>query len=373
MFGLFQDLQGARLVWKFAQRGRSESGSPQTATQEEADPWADEVREAMRHTWRGYKAKAWGRDDLKTVSGKPSDWCRMAVTMIDGLSTLWLMGLKDEFQDAADWLAKQQMPTQERHGMHSFFEITIRVMGGLVSAFELSRQNVFLDTARRLAERMMPAFETPNGMPKNTVDVGTGDSKWVTWTKNALLAEAGTLQMEFGGLSHDTGEPKYGLAADRSMQTILDAAGGRGLVPIYLTRTGTPPRFNSNKISIGAMGDSYYEYLLKHWLQSGKKKTQLKVMLARGPSRSCVTFQLASVGVSKCAVQRRHSDPLVVCLSATLRVARLCTQVRRRGESVVCRDAPRRLHRLSARECAALGAWLERHRIRRRARMSWRT
>jgi len=133
-----------------------------------------------------------------------------------------------------------------------------------------------LDTARRLAERMMPAFETPNGMPKNTVDVGTGDSKWVTWTKNALLAEAGTLQMEFGGLSHDTGEPKYGLAADRSMQTILDAAGGRGLVPIYLTRTGTPPRFNSNKISIGAMGDSYYEYLLKHWLQSGKKKTQLK-------------------------------------------------------------------------------------------------
>mmetsp|Transcript_108254 Transcript_108254/g.312856 ORF Transcript_108254/g.312856 Transcript_108254/m.312856 type:complete len:943 (-) Transcript_108254:23-2851(-) len=245
-------------------------------SQQEADSWADEVREAARHTWRGYKSKAWGHDDLKTVSGKPADWCRLAVTMVDGLSTLWLMGLKTEFQDAASWLASENMPTPGKHGPHSLFEITIRVLGGLVSAWHLSGQAVFLDTARRLAEKLMPAFQTSNGMPKNQVDVGTGDTKWVSWTKNALLAEAGTLQMEFGALSHETGDPKFEAAADKSMQSILDAAGGRGLVPIYLTREGNPPKFNSKKFSIGAMGDSYYEYLLKHWLQSGKRKGHLK-------------------------------------------------------------------------------------------------
>jgi len=242
-------------------------------SQREADPWADEVREAMRHTWRGYQKKAWGRDDLKPDSGQAKDWCRMAVTMVDGLSTLWLMGLKDEFNGALKWIEEQKIPTPGKHGRHSLFEISIRALGGLLSAHSLSEKQGFLDAARRLADNLLPAFNTPSGIPKSTVDVGTGESQWHSWVSHAVLAEVATVQMEMRYLSHATGEGKYAQASDRAMQAVLDAAGGRGLVPIYMSRDDKTPKFVGSKISLGAMGDSYYEYLIKQWVQAGKQKS----------------------------------------------------------------------------------------------------
>jgi len=239
--------------------------------------WADEVREAMRHTWQGYKAKAWGHDDIEPISGGASDWCRMAVTMLDGMSTLWLMGLKEEFNEAAAWIGAQQMPTQGAHGFHSLFEINIRALGGLLSAWYLSGNQALLDTAVRLADKMLHAFQTSNGMPMKEVDVGTGDtSPGGGAEKLKLLAEVGTMQMEFRGMTHATGDPKYRSAVDRTTETLLNATGGRGLVPISLASVGHPPQFKGSLISLGAMGDSYYEYLLKQWIQSGRTETHLK-------------------------------------------------------------------------------------------------
>jgi len=92
---------------------------------------------------------------------------------------------------------------------------------------------------------------------------------------NAVLAEVATLQVEFRFLSKATGDPKYANAADKVFNLVLKIANGRGLVPIYLSRTDQP-KFVGSKISLGAMGDSYYEYLLKQWLQSGKKEDHFK-------------------------------------------------------------------------------------------------
>lgn len=245
-------------------------------SQEEAYGWADEVRDAMRHTWRGYKAKAWGRDDIKPDSGNVKDWCRMAVTMLDGLSTLWVMGLHAEFDEAAAWIEKQNMPEHGKHGMHSLFEINIRALGGLLSAYSLSNRTMFLDTARRLGDVLLPAFRTASGIPKSTVDVGTGDSQWHSWVQKAVLAEVTTVQVEFRYLSHVTGDNKYAQASDKAMDAVLKAGRGKGLVPIYLSREGEALQFLGSKISFGAMGDSYYEYLLKQWLQSGRKEDRLK-------------------------------------------------------------------------------------------------
>merc|ERR1740121_2189828 len=244
-------------------------------SQRDADHWADEVRAAMRHTWSGYKQKSWGKDDIKPDSGQGKDWCRMAITMLDGLSTLWVMGLHDEFNDAANWIQNQNMPTPGKHGMHSLFEINIRALGGLLSAYSLSNNAVFLQTAKRLADNMLPAFNTPSGAPKSTVDVGTGDAGWHSWASKIVLAEVTTVQVEFRYLSHVTNDAKYQVAADKAMRSVLDAAAGRGLVPIYMTKTGAL-QFQGSKISMGAMGDSYYEYLLKQWIQNGKKDNHLK-------------------------------------------------------------------------------------------------
>mmetsp|Transcript_29211 Transcript_29211/g.58298 ORF Transcript_29211/g.58298 Transcript_29211/m.58298 type:complete len:332 (-) Transcript_29211:122-1117(-) len=121
---------------------------------------------------------------------------------------------------------------------------------------------------------MLPAFQTGNGMPKSAVDIGTGEAQWLSWTKHVVLSEAGTLQLEFHAVSRATGDQAYAAAADRSMQAIITASGSRGLVPIYLSRDSATTV--GNKISLGACGDSYYEYLLKHWVQTGKTKTALK-------------------------------------------------------------------------------------------------
>lgn len=250
-------------------------------SQREADPWAEEIREAMRHTWRAYKAKAWGRDDIKPDSGGGKDWCRLAVTMLDGLSTLWLMGLKEEFEDAYKWIESQHMPTPGEHGRHSLFEINIRALGGLLSAYSLSEKPAFLDTARRLGDMLLAGFNTASGIPKSTVDVGTGASAWHSWVSHAVLAEVATVQMEFRYLSHVTGEQKYAQAADKAFKAVLDSAGSHGLIPIYLSRDDVIPRPVGSKISLGAMGDSYYEYLLKQWVQSGKKEDYLKDMWKR--------------------------------------------------------------------------------------------
>lgn len=247
-------------------------------SQSEADRWADEVRDAMRHTWVGYRMRAWGRDEVKPVSGKAKDWCRLAITMLDGLSTLWVMGLHKEFDEAADYLLKNPMPSKGKHGLHSVFEINIRALGGLLSAYSLSGRDVFLETARRLGDVLLSAFRTESGLPDAAIDVGTGESGKHTWQKkkgNIILAEPTTLQVEFRYLSHVTGNPAYKEAADHAMRVVMDTVGQRGIVPIYLTPSAKPA-FAGKKISFGAMGDSYYEYLLKQWLQSGKKDNKFK-------------------------------------------------------------------------------------------------
>jgi len=141
-----------------------------------------------------------------------------------------------------------------------------------MGAWSLSGEPVFRDTARRLGDAMLPAFSTPSGMPANAVDVGTGKHPTPSNSSSVVLAEAGTLQLEFGALSAATGDSKYIAAADRSENFVLAASGDTGLVPTHLNPQGV----FSGALSMGAEGDSYYEYLLKRWLQTGKKQDGLK-------------------------------------------------------------------------------------------------
>ena len=246
-------------------------------SQKEADGWAAEVRAAMKHTWDGYRSKGWGHDEVQPSSGKNKDWCKMAITMLDGLSTLWVMGFHQEFEEAATWLQSNQLPAPGSHGQHSLFEINIRAFAGLLSSYSLSGKKVFLETANRLGEKLLMAFTSPSGLPLPTIDIGTGRAEMHKWNSNAVLAEVATLQVEFRYMSRATGDMRYQDVADKALQTVLKTAGQRGLIPIYLTSPQKPAvAFVGNKMSLGAMGDSYYEYLLKLWIQGGKKDVQLK-------------------------------------------------------------------------------------------------
>lgn len=151
----------------------------------------EKVKAAMQHAWRGYKTYAWGSDELKPKSHRGSDnWGGMGVTLVDSLDTLWLMGLKTEFNEARDWVARSL--TFSRAGTVSTFETTIRELGGLLAAYDLSGERVFLDKARELGDKLAGAFDTPTGIAKGQVDLRSGSGVG-GWSGNAaILAELGT-------------------------------------------------------------------------------------------------------------------------------------------------------------------------------------
>lgn len=85
-----------------------------------------------------------------------------------------------------------------------------------------------------------------------------------------------TLQLEFKYLSHLTGDIKYADAVENVMDVIRDQSKMDGLVPIMLsTETG---QFVSSDIRLGSRGDSYYEYLLKQYLQTNRTEEVYREM-----------------------------------------------------------------------------------------------
>ena len=103
------------------------------------------VVEAFRHAWEGYKKYAWGHDELRPISRSHSEWFGIGLTIIDSLDTMLLMNLREEFQQAREWVANSL--TFEKNVDVNLFETTIRVLGGLLSAYHLSRDDLFLRKA----------------------------------------------------------------------------------------------------------------------------------------------------------------------------------------------------------------------------------
>lgn len=103
------------------------------------------VVEAFKHAWEGYRKYAWGHDELRPISRSSSEWFGLGLTIIDSLDTMLLMNLREEFQQARDWVANSL--TFEKNVDVNLFETTIRVLGGLLSAYHLSKDDLFLKKA----------------------------------------------------------------------------------------------------------------------------------------------------------------------------------------------------------------------------------
>ena len=114
------------------------------------------IKSAMVHAWSNYRRLAWGSDNLMPLSGRGTGaGFNHAVTMIDSLDTLWLMDLKEEFNEARDWVAKHLKERIARlGGATSVFETTIRSLGGLLGAYDMSKDTVFLDLAQSLGDKI---------------------------------------------------------------------------------------------------------------------------------------------------------------------------------------------------------------------------
>ncbi|CAJ1068688.1 endoplasmic reticulum mannosyl-oligosaccharide 1%2C2-alpha-mannosidase-like [Xyrichtys novacula] len=230
------------------------------------------VRESFRHAWKGYKDFAWGHDELRPLSKSYSEWFGLGLTLIDALDTMWILGLKEEFEEAKSWVATEL--TFNKNVDVNLFESTIRILGGLLSTYHLTGDTVFLEKAKDIGSRLMPAFNTPSKIPYSDVNIGKGTAHPPRWTSDSTVAEVTSIQLEFRELSRLTEEPQYQAAVAEVMNQIHKLDGKLdGLVPMFIN-TNSGQFTHQGIYTLGARADSYYEYLLKQWIQGGKKEDQ---------------------------------------------------------------------------------------------------
>ena len=170
------------------------------------------IKQSFLHAWTGYTNHSLGQDELTPVSGGFKDpFNGWGATLVDTLDTLWIMGLKQEFEHAVTQVGKIDFKSSARKDI-PLFETVIRYLGGLLSAYDLSsgKYPVLLDRSVELADILMGAFDTPNRMPVT----------FYYWTPSyasqphragtrVVLAELGSLSVEFTRLAQITKEAKY--------------------------------------------------------------------------------------------------------------------------------------------------------------------
>ncbi|MEP6742695.1 MAG: glycoside hydrolase family 47 protein [bacterium] len=221
------------------------------------------MRNEFRHAWSGYKKYAWGHDDLRPLTRTYHDWYAESLLMspVDSLDTMILMGLDDEARDTREYIVRNLSFDKDFYVQN--FEITIRLLGGLLSSYQLTGDQRLLHLAEDLGTRLLPAFDSPTGMPYRFVNLKTGKVRDAA----SNPAETGTLLIEFGTLSRLTKKPIFYDKAKRALVETYKRRSSIGLVGEKINVETGQWLVTDSHIS-GAI-DSYYEYLLKCWLLFG--------------------------------------------------------------------------------------------------------
>jgi mannosidase alpha-like ER degradation enhancer 2 len=231
--------------------------SPKKWTPARRAEMAARVRSEFERSWKSYKEYAWGYDELRPLSKTPRDWygTSLLMTPVDALDTMTLMGFDKEAASTRDYIATHLSFDHDIYVKN--FEVTIRLLGGLLSNYQLSGDKRLLALAQDLGNRLLPAFKSPTGMPYVYVNLKTG----ATRGNVSNPAEIGTLLLEFGTLSKLTGNPVYYDKAKHALEAVYQRRSKIGLVGTTINvDTG---EWIDRTSHISGMIDSYYEYQLK--------------------------------------------------------------------------------------------------------------
>ncbi|VDL79419.1 unnamed protein product [Nippostrongylus brasiliensis] len=280
---VLQEQQAAELRRKAEEAGivAPPIPKPEVAAGDDNEARRVTVKQMTKFAWDSYRKYAWGSNELRPVSktghsASVFGMGDMGATIVDSIDTLWIMGLKEEYGQARDWIKHNLDFSKTAKGDLSVFETNIRFVGGLLSIYALTNDKMYLEKAEGIAKLLLPAFDTPTGIPYALVNVATGSAKNYGWAsgQSSILSEFGSLQLEFDYLSHVTGNKIFSDKITRIRDFLTQMEKPSGLYPLYLNpKTG---KWGSLDHSIGALGDSFFEYLLKHWLITGKTDERTK-------------------------------------------------------------------------------------------------
>lgn len=247
------------------------------------------VKLAFTRCWESYKKFAWTKDELTPMTGSARDtFSGWGATLIDSLDTIWIMGMKSEFELAVEAAVNISFETTSMHEVN-VFETNIRYLGGFLSAYDLSGDKRLLRKAKEVGDMLYAAFDTPNRMPItrwNLQEAASGVKQVAH--DNVLLAEIGSFSMEFTRLSILTGDPKWFDAAQRITNIFKRQQSSTrlpGMWPIVVNaRDGL---FNQhNAFTLGAMADSLFEYLPKTYALTGGLLSDYKSMYEKAMKTS---------------------------------------------------------------------------------------
>ncbi|MCX6250502.1 MAG: glycoside hydrolase family 47 protein [Bacteroidetes bacterium] len=266
-------------------------GRPMSDKQKAAQ--CEKIKAATRHAWEGYKKYAWGFDALKPISKQGQNWYGVSflMTPVDAFDTFTLMGLDKEAREAKELvLSKLTFDVDQEVQL---FEVSIRLLGGLLSSYELDGDPGYLTLAKDLGRRLLPAFHSETGMPWRYVNLKTGK------TRDSLSnpAEIGTYLLEFGKLTQFTGDSVYFKTAKKAALMVYRNRSDNDLVGTIIDVT--TGMWKNRESQIGARIDSYYEYLYKSWKLFGDEnchhawevsnKAIKKFLLTKTPNGSFFT------------------------------------------------------------------------------------
>ncbi|XP_028090484.1 alpha-mannosidase I MNS5-like isoform X4 [Camellia sinensis] len=249
------------------------------------------VRKMFYHAYDNYMTYAFPHDELKPLAKTftdslvelgnlklehlPQEYHGSALTLVESLSSLVIMGNNTEFERAVLWLSENL--TFDVDARINLFECNIRVLGGLVSAHILATdstnrlvqrnyKNQLLILAEDLGRRFLPAFDTPTGLPYAWINLKYGVME--NETTETSTSGCGSLILEMGALSRLAGDPSFESAALRALRKLWSMRSSLNLLGTTLdVETGEWIEYSSG---IGAGVDSFYEYLMKAHILFGR-------------------------------------------------------------------------------------------------------
>lgn len=230
--------------------------------------------------WNDYKEVCYGQDELFPLGSRCRNWIGLGLTIIDAMDTMFVMELDSELETARIFIAETL--NFHKDVSVSFFETVIRCVGTMVTMYDITDDDLYLDHLRVLMDSLLPAFETqPLGFPASDVNLESGLLGINSCNGECVVfADIASVQLEFNAACDRLRDYKYCERSDHVID-MLDPqhphyalSGEVALEGHYPIEIGLDGHLASTTYRWGAMGDSFYEYLLKLWIYETVSRRQ---------------------------------------------------------------------------------------------------